>query len=146
MSLIRRRCTRTSATGEAPIHPPAGALQSRLRSTLAFGSGGRTREIGLSEGCRNPYRSIMVRAVETLYACDEALRVIENYEEPDRPFVPVTPRAGVGYAATEAPRGMLYHRYHIDDEGTITKAHTAAHLAKSGVSRRGSRRFRRGLS
>jgi coenzyme F420-reducing hydrogenase alpha subunit len=79
-------------------------------------------EIGLGEGCRNPYRSIMVRAVETLYACDEALRVIENYEEPDRPFVPVTPRAGVGYAATEAPRGMLYHRYHIDDGGTITDA------------------------
>jgi len=79
-------------------------------------------EIGLHEGCRNPYRSIMVRAVETLYACDEALRVIENYEEPDRPFVPVTPRAGVGYAATEAPRGMLYHRYHIDDGGTITDA------------------------
>jgi coenzyme F420-reducing hydrogenase alpha subunit len=79
-------------------------------------------EIGLHEGCRNPYRSIMVRAVETLYACDEALRVIENYDEPDRPFVPVTPRAGVGYAATEAPRGMLYHRYHIDDGGTITDA------------------------
>jgi len=53
---------------------------------------------------------------------DEALRVIENYEEPDRPFAPVTPRAGVGHAATEAPRGLLYHRYHIDDGGTITDA------------------------
>ncbi len=80
------------------------------------------REIGLGESCRNPYRSIMVRAIETVYACDEALRVIENYEEPDRPFVPVEPRAGVGYAATEAPRGMLYHRYRIDDAGTILDA------------------------
>lgn len=80
------------------------------------------REIGLGRECRNPYRSIMVRAVEILYACDEALRVIDMYEEPDRPFVQVEPRAGVGYAATEAPRGLLYHRYHIDDAGTITDA------------------------
>lgn len=80
------------------------------------------REIGLGESCRNPYRSIMVRAVEAVYACDEALRVIENYEEPDRPYVPAGPHEGVGYAATEAPRGMLYHRYRIDDQGTITDA------------------------
>ncbi|GLI92030.1 Ni/Fe hydrogenase subunit alpha [Methylocystis echinoides] len=80
------------------------------------------REIGLGRECRNPYRSIMVRAVEILYACDEALRVIEDYEEPDRSFVAVEARAGVGYAATEAPRGLLYHRYHIDDAGTITDA------------------------
>jgi len=80
------------------------------------------REIGLGDKCRNPYRSIMVRAIEALYACDEALRVIENYEEPDKSYIAVEPRAGVGYAATEAPRGMLYHRYHIDAEGMITDA------------------------
>lgn len=79
-------------------------------------------EIGLGEACRNPYRSIMVRAIETIYACDEALHVIETYEEPDRPFVPVEPQAGVGYAATEAPRGLLYHRYRLDAEGTILDA------------------------
>ncbi len=81
-----------------------------------------SREIGLGATCRNPYRSIMVRAIETIYACDEALRVIENYEEPDRPFTPVEPRAGIGYAATEAPRGLLYHRYRIDADGTILDA------------------------
>jgi len=80
------------------------------------------REIGLGDKCRNPYRSIMVRAIEALYACDEALRIIENYEEPDKSYIAVEPRAGVGYAATEAPRGMLYHRYHIDAEGMITDA------------------------
>ncbi len=80
------------------------------------------REIGLGASCRNPYRSIMVRAIETIYACDEALRVIENYEEPDRPFTQVEPRAGVGYAATEAPRGLLYHRYRLDAQGTISDA------------------------
>ncbi len=80
------------------------------------------REAGLGETCRNPYRSIIVRAVETLYACDEALRVIENYVEPERPFVPIEARASVGYAATEAPRGLLYHRYRLAEDGAILDA------------------------
>ena len=80
------------------------------------------REAGLGSVCRNPYQSIVVRAVETLYAFDEALRIIENYEEPDRPAVPLTPRAGTGYGATEAPRGLLYHRYSLEADGTIATA------------------------
>ena len=80
------------------------------------------REAGLGPRCANPYRSIVVRAVEVLYACDEALRLIAEYEEPDRPFVPVEPRAGIGFAATEAPRGLLYHRYRLEADGTIAEA------------------------
>lgn len=80
------------------------------------------REAGLSSECRNPFQSIIVRAVETLYACDEALRIIARYEEPDEPHVEVPPRAGTGHACTEAPRGILYHRYAIGEEGTILNA------------------------
>ena len=79
-------------------------------------------EAGLEPVCRNPYRSILVRAVEIVYACGEALRLIAGYERPARPFVPAEPRAGVGYACTEAPRGILYHRYRLDAEGTIQDA------------------------
>ena len=57
-----------------------------------------------------------------MQACDEALRIIAAYEEPDEPAVEVAPRAGVGHGATEAPRGLLYHRYEIDDDGTILEA------------------------
>lgn len=80
------------------------------------------RSAGLSAECRNPFQSIVVRSVEVLYACDEALRIIESYEMPDAPSVPVQPRAGVGHAATEAPRGLLYHRYRLDDQGMILEA------------------------
>ena len=80
------------------------------------------REAGLGRTCTNPYRSIVVRAVEVLYACDEALRILDVYEEPDRPSIPIEPRAGVGYGATEAPRGLLYHRYRIESDGTIAEA------------------------
>jgi sulfhydrogenase subunit alpha len=79
-------------------------------------------EVGLEPACRNPYRSILVRAVEVIYACGEALRLIGDYEPPSRPFVPAEPRAGTGYACTEAPRGILFHRYRLDAEGTILDA------------------------
>jgi coenzyme F420-reducing hydrogenase alpha subunit len=83
---------------------------------------GAARDAGIGDGCRNPFQSIIVRAVEILQACDEALAIIERYEQPDRPAIEVVPRAGVGHGATEAPRGLLYHRYEIDEEGTILGA------------------------
>lgn len=72
--------------------------------------------------CRNPFRSVVVRAVEVLYAVEEALRLIDAYEPPSRPAVDVPPRAGTGHGATEAPRGTLYHRYSLDAEGLVTDA------------------------
>jgi sulfhydrogenase subunit alpha len=72
--------------------------------------------------CRNPYRSILVRAVEVVYAVEEALRLIDEYEPPARPYVEVPPRQGMGHGATEAPRGLLYHRYTLDDAGNVTDA------------------------
>ncbi len=77
---------------------------------------------GLGRRCTNPFRSIVVRAVEVLHACDEALRIIARYEEPDEPACAIEPRAGMGIAATEAPRGLLYHRYRLDAGGTILEA------------------------
>jgi sulfhydrogenase subunit alpha len=77
---------------------------------------------GLGANCRNPYRSIVVRAVETVYAVDEAMRLIDAYEPPARPYVDVPPRAAVGYGATEAPRGILFHRYGLNADGLVTSA------------------------
>jgi coenzyme F420-reducing hydrogenase alpha subunit len=77
---------------------------------------------GLSGECRNPFRSIVVRAVEVVFAIEEALRIIDEYQRPARPFVPVPARAGVGHGVSEAPRGLLYHRYRIDEEGLLSAA------------------------
>jgi len=77
---------------------------------------------GLSAECRNPFRSIIVRAVEVVYAIEEALRIIDDYQRPLRPFVDVPARAGVGHGVSEAPRGLLYHRYQIDTEGLVSAA------------------------
>jgi coenzyme F420-reducing hydrogenase alpha subunit len=77
---------------------------------------------GLAPECRNPFRSIVVRAVELVYACDEALRLIGDWEGAPSPYVDVPPTAGTGHGVTEAPRGLLYHRYTLDDDGTIRDA------------------------
>ena len=77
---------------------------------------------GLGRECRNPFQGILVRAVETVYACDEALRIISTYNPPDRPAIEVVPRAGMGHGCTEAPRGILYHKYAFDERGLILSA------------------------
>ncbi len=126
-----------SATEEQVAH--STALHSRLSSGGRYHVGALARyannfdlltdaakdlalEVGLGPLVRNPFKSIVVRSIETLYAIDEALRVIDGYRVPTAPFVEVPETAGIGWAATEAPRGLLYHRYETDENGMITSA------------------------
>jgi coenzyme F420-reducing hydrogenase alpha subunit len=119
--------------------PYSNALQSRLADHGPYFVGPMARyslnydklspmaqqaasEAGLASVCRNPFKSIIVRSVEMLYACDEALRIITQYEMPDRPAVEIQPKAGTGCGCSEAPRGILYHRYRLDQRGNILDA------------------------
>lgn len=77
---------------------------------------------GLGPQCRNPFRSIVVRAVEVVFAIEEALRIIAEYQIPERPFVEVPARAGIGHGVSEAPRGLLYHRYELGEDGLVRAA------------------------
>ena len=95
------------------------SLNSAQLSDLARGAAERA---GLGDECRNPFKSIVVRAVEILYAFDEALRLIADYEPPDGPAVDLEPNASVGAGWSEAPRGMLWHRYRLEDDGSIAEA------------------------
>jgi coenzyme F420-reducing hydrogenase alpha subunit len=95
------------------------SLNSRLLSPLA-------RQVaaaaGLGATCGNPFRSVLVRAVEIVYAIEESLRIITEYQPPPQAAIPVPPRAGTGYGVTEAPRGVLYHRYELAADGTVRTA------------------------
>ena len=79
-------------------------------------------ETGLALPSRNLFNSLTARAVEILLALHEALRLLDAYRVPDSPWAPVTPRAGVASGCTEAPRGLLWHRYEMDDEGRVVNA------------------------
>jgi sulfhydrogenase subunit alpha len=80
------------------------------------------RRAKLAVPCTNPFKSIVVRAVEVIQALDEAIRIIRGYQAPAQPHTECPPRAATGYGCTEAPRGLLYHRYDIDGDGIVRDA------------------------
>ncbi|MEJ2029183.1 MAG: Ni/Fe hydrogenase subunit alpha [Maritimibacter sp.] len=92
------------------------------------------KRAGLGKTCLNPYRSITVRAVESLYAVEEAIRLIDAYEEPDQVYIEHKPRAGTGMGASEAPRGLLFHEYTLKEDGSIAKAQIVPPTAQNQPS------------
>ena len=91
-------------------------------------------EVGLGATCRNPFRSIVVRGVELVEVLVEALRIIDAWVDGLPAAVAVPARAGEGFGATEAPRGVLFHRYVLDETGTITDAHIVPPTAQNQPS------------
>jgi coenzyme F420-reducing hydrogenase alpha subunit len=91
-------------------------------------------EVGLGATCTNPFRSIVVRAIEVVFACEEALALIDGYQRPEAPYVATEPRSTRGYGVSEAPRGLLYHRYDIDAAGLIAEAHIVPPTSQNQLS------------
>ncbi len=89
-------------------------------------------DIGFCHFDGNPFHSIVIRSLEMFYAFDEALRLLDSYEPPEsaschsEPSCHPEPLVSQGCAATEAPRGLLYHRYNLDEHGKITEAKIVA--------------------
>ena len=80
------------------------------------------RKSGLEFPNNNPFLSIVARSLELVHVFEESLWLIDSYKEPVPSRVPVSPRDGEGGYVTEAPRGMLYHRYVLDEQGLIKEA------------------------
>ena len=78
---------------------------------------------GISFPNNNPFISIVARAIETVLAFEEALQIVDTYQQPIPSRFPVKTKAGEGCHLTEAPRGILYHRYKVDDAGLVEEAH-----------------------
>jgi coenzyme F420-reducing hydrogenase alpha subunit len=119
--------------------PYSTALQARMRARGAYLVGPLARfahnadrlspraqraaeRCRLDPSCRNPFRMLLVRGVEVVHALEEALRIVTEYVPPPLACVALVPRAGTGHAATEAPRGLLYHRYVLAADGAIEEA------------------------
>jgi len=119
--------------------PHSNALHSRLRQRGAYLCGPLARfnlhfdklsaaaraaahRAKIAPPCLNPFKSILVRGVETAFALEEAIALIQAYDASGEPFATAPLRQSIGYGASEAPRGMLYHRYRIDESGLIRDA------------------------
>jgi coenzyme F420-reducing hydrogenase alpha subunit len=83
---------------------------------------GVCKAVGQPLPWRNSFLSLPARALETVHALALAVDILESYVPPGRSRVPIEPRAGAGAAATEAPRGLLWHCYETDEQGLIQSA------------------------
>ena len=79
-------------------------------------------DVGLEQPCHNIFKSIVARGIELVQAYEEALAILRDYRPGTPPRIKYDYRAATGAAATEAPRGLLYHRYSVDAEGRVTAA------------------------
>ncbi len=79
-------------------------------------------EVGISWPCQNTFKAIVARGLELVHACEEALEILRTYRPPKPARTPYEYRPASGCAATEAPRGLIYHRYGVDADGLITTA------------------------
>lgn len=140
------------ATFEEEHAAHSNALRARVRGRGAYLTGplarfalgfdklhpraqAAARRVGLTPPVTNPFRSLLVRGVELIHAFEEALQRLETYVPTGPAFVaPAAIRAGVGHGLSEAPRGLLYHRYAIDDAGLITDARIVPPTSQNQLS------------
>ncbi len=97
------------------LHPRAQDLLPRV-----------VDEVGRPFPWRNSFLSLPARALETVHAMAIAEDIVESYDQPEECSVAIRPRAGSGGHGTEAPRGICYHRYSTESDGSITAARIMA--------------------
>jgi sulfhydrogenase subunit alpha len=77
------------------------------------------RTFGLKKGTCNPFMNTVAQIVECAQVIEASLAIIETLltrgVRPEK--VNITPKAGRGAAAVEAPRGILFHEYEFDKKG-----------------------------
>lgn len=88
---------------------PAEIRELIERSTLRFPS-------------QNMFHSMIARAAEIYFAVLEAIKLLGGYTVANEPACTVTPQPGIAVGCTEAPRGILWHRYEIDEHGKVLSA------------------------
>ena len=91
-------------------------------------------DAGLGPTCSNPFKSIVVRSVEIVFAIEEILGIIAKYDRPADPDIAVAAHGGTGHGVSEAPRGILYHRYAIDEAGMIADAQIVPPTSQNQLS------------
>ncbi len=79
-------------------------------------------DVGIAWPSKNLFHSIIARGLELIHAFEEGLEILKSYQTPSLSRVPVEHRDAEGCAATEAPRGLIYHRYRVAGDGTVAFA------------------------
>ena len=110
-----------SADGTGYLVGPLARLNLN-RDRLAPTARRLSDDLGICWPCCNPFQAIIARGLEMVHAYEEALEILRTYQRPQPSRIPYDYRPGSGCAATEAPRGLLYHAYAVDEQGRVVTA------------------------
>lgn len=80
--------------------------------------------LGLVQGCCNPYFNSVAQVVESVHIVERSLQLVDELlsDGIQQEEAQVEAKAGVGVAAVEAPRGILFHKYELDKKGVCIGA------------------------
>lgn len=122
-----------SADGQPYITGPLARLNLNFEQ-LGSEAQAIISETGLEFPITNPYKALIARAIELVEVYAEAINLAKAYSPQGTSNVSFKINAGEGCSASEAPRGLLYHRYIVDAKGEILYARivppTAQNLAR----------------
>jgi len=124
---------RTVLKGKEPIM--VGAL-SRLNikfDMLHPEAKKAAEKIGFNILQKNPYLNNVAQAIEIVHSIWECIELLDSLSIKDF-FIKINVKEGSGSAATEAPRGMLYHQYELNGRGVIERANIVTPTAYNFLS------------
>ena len=83
---------------------------------------GLADKFGLKQGCCNPYMNSVAQLVECVEVAVGSLQIIDTLltKGIKNEKINISPKAGEGSAAIEAPRGILFHKYAFDKDLNCT--------------------------
>ena len=97
----------------ARLNVKFASLQDRTRSLA--------QEVGLQMPHSNPFYNNLAQSLEVVDGIEQCIRILESTTFEDEEIY-ASPERGEGGAATEAPRGLLYHWYKISRKGVVEQA------------------------
>lgn len=70
----------------------------------------------------NPFLNNVAQAIEIVHAIDRCISILKDIKIQDEPQPQIVPKKGVGIGVSEAPRGLVFHKYEFDGDGIIRSA------------------------
>lgn len=80
-----------------------------------------SKEIGLKPMEKNSFKTILIRMVEIIHSLEKSVEIIKNYKKPNIK-TDFRTKKSTGTGISEAPRGILWHRYSFNEDGKILEA------------------------
>ena len=80
------------------------------------------------------YHNNLAQAIGILHSIDESLDILRSSTFQAERMMPIPKKAGVGVGVVEAPRGMLFHKLEVNDEGVVTSGEVVVPTGQNQIA------------